>query len=508
MAITFVAASTGSSASSGSFSVTKPTGTTSGDVLIVFGASNEGAWDTLPSGFTQFAVTTDGDTPNLFRTYGWYKVCGGSEPSSYSFGSTTAAGAGAPMVAAISCWRGVDTSNPVPDSSIVSDGAWVTEPANPATSFTSSAPGRWIFSRAVRTANSTSPSFSTSNTHWDERADIGRNSGGSVSYGLAVYSYESDLPESTAAAEPAVTCSTTETDNAYILVNLKVLGDPSSGDVAMQLGSVTETFAATREIPTGDIGVSLGHVAMDFVGTAAPPSGSMAMQLNSVSEDFAGVSAASGGFAMQLSPVAADFAGQIINGSFAMQLNPVTEAFAGSVNPIGGFSLQLSPITMQLASETVPFGEHVIHVEAEGRAFRVIDEDPGLIPIKRGQVWKQHVNARMDVDLGGVTMAFEGGQPVTGSTALQLSPVTIAFASQLEDLLKYVTSIGDGSNTSYTVTHSAGTKDVSVAVYENASPYEEVVPRITHTTTSAVTLEFTTAPTTNQYRVLVLWSII
>lgn len=68
---------------------------------------------------------------------------------------------------------------------------------------------------------------------------------------------------------------------------------------------------------------------------------------------------------------------------------------------------------------------------------------------------------------------------------------------------KYATSVGDGTATSYTVSHNLGTKDVTVAVYDNSSPYAEVVADIQHTSTTAITVVFSTAPTSNQYRVVV-----
>jgi hypothetical protein len=68
---------------------------------------------------------------------------------------------------------------------------------------------------------------------------------------------------------------------------------------------------------------------------------------------------------------------------------------------------------------------------------------------------------------------------------------------------KYAASVGDGTNTSYTVTHNLGTKDVIVSVYDNASPYAEVICDVQHTSTSAITLLFSVAPTSNQYRVVV-----
>jgi hypothetical protein len=68
---------------------------------------------------------------------------------------------------------------------------------------------------------------------------------------------------------------------------------------------------------------------------------------------------------------------------------------------------------------------------------------------------------------------------------------------------KYAANVGDGSATSYTVTHNLGTKDVQVTIYDNSSPYAEVVCDVQHTSTTAVTLLFSIAPTSNQYRVVV-----
>lgn len=68
---------------------------------------------------------------------------------------------------------------------------------------------------------------------------------------------------------------------------------------------------------------------------------------------------------------------------------------------------------------------------------------------------------------------------------------------------KYATSVGDGTNTTYTVTHNLGTKDVQVTVYDNSSPYAEVVVDVQHTSTTAIAVLFSVAPTSNQYRVVV-----
>jgi hypothetical protein len=67
----------------------------------------------------------------------------------------------------------------------------------------------------------------------------------------------------------------------------------------------------------------------------------------------------------------------------------------------------------------------------------------------------------------------------------------------------YSTDIGNGSSTSIVVTHNLGTRDVGVTVYRVASPYDEVITDNERTTTNTVTLLFSEAPSTDQYRVVI-----
>ena len=69
---------------------------------------------------------------------------------------------------------------------------------------------------------------------------------------------------------------------------------------------------------------------------------------------------------------------------------------------------------------------------------------------------------------------------------------------------RYAAAFGDGSATSYTITHNLGSRDLTVAVYRNSGNYDEVECDVEHSTTNTVTLKFSAAPTSNQYRVVVL----
>lgn len=85
----------------------------------------------------------------------------------------------------------------------------------------------------------------------------------------------------------------------------------------------------------------------------------------------------------------------------------------------------------------------------------------------------------------------------TGATSVAGAKTNLGFIG------RYATPVGNGTDTSFTVTHNFGTRDVTVQVYEAASPYDEVEVGVTRSTTSAVSISFATAPTSNQYRVVV-----
>lgn len=68
---------------------------------------------------------------------------------------------------------------------------------------------------------------------------------------------------------------------------------------------------------------------------------------------------------------------------------------------------------------------------------------------------------------------------------------------------RYAVSIGNGVLTSITVTHSLGTLDVQVQVYDNSTGLPVVPLTTTRATTNTIVFTFTIAPTTNAYRVVV-----
>ena len=84
---------------------------------------------------------------------------------------------------------------------------------------------------------------------------------------------------------------------------------------------------------------------------------------------------------------------------------------------------------------------------------------------------------------------------------------TIVTPLKLKTLLDnrtggYAANVGDGSATSFALTHSLGTRDVVVSIYDNTT-YEEVITDVVLTSTSVVTVTFAVAPASNAYRVVI-----
>lgn len=95
----------------------------------------------------------------------------------------------------------------------------------------------------------------------------------------------------------------------------------------------------------------------------------------------------------------------------------------------------------------------------------------------------------------GILPTLNGG---TGGSTAATARTALAATT------KYAADIGDGSTTSIVVTHSLGTTDVLVQVHDKTTPFEVFQLETQITSTNTITLVFSVAPTTNQYRIIVI----
>jgi hypothetical protein len=119
-----------------------------------------------------------------------------------------------------------------------------------------------------------------------------------------------------------------------------------------------------------------------------------------------------------------------------------------------------------------------------------------------------------------LTFAQVGGGTVPDATTSTKGKVALATSTEAEaktDAAKALTAssvanfpvkksfdIGDGAATSYVLTHNLNTRDVIVDVHYAASTYDKIIVDVQMTTVNTVTVIFSVAPTTNQFRAVVI----
>ncbi|MGS2646074.1 hypothetical protein [Streptosporangium sp. G12] len=102
----------------------------------------------------------------------------------------------------------------------------------------------------------------------------------------------------------------------------------------------------------------------------------------------------------------------------------------------------------------------------------------------------------------GLTFAT-GVVNVVGGTGITVTADAVAIDTSVV-ARKLSANVGNGSATAVVVTHSLGTRDVAVTVFDNTAPYAEIFTDVERTDLNTVTLRFATAPAASQYRVVVV----
>lgn len=100
---------------------------------------------------------------------------------------------------------------------------------------------------------------------------------------------------------------------------------------------------------------------------------------------------------------------------------------------------------------------------------------------------------------------FSGAGTYSAGTGITLTGTVFAIDTVSGYGVRKVTAtIGDGSALSFVITHNLNTQDIQVSVRETNSPFSLVFTDVEFTTVNTVTIRFSVAPTTNQYKVIII----
>jgi hypothetical protein len=138
-----------------------------------------------------------------------------------------------------------------------------------------------------------------------------------------------------------------------------------------------------------------------------------------------------------------------------------------------------------------------------------------------GTTWRQtEINGVIDTN-NVIFSSFAAAAPAASETTAGIAEIAtqaevdagtddariitpLKLATWSGRIRKYAASFGDGSATSYVITHNFNTRDVTVVVFPNSGTYDNVEVDVGRTSVNEVTLVFATAPTSNAYRVVVI----
>ena len=183
-----------------------------------------------------------------------------------------------------------------------------------------------------------------------------------------------------------------------------------------------------------------------------------------------------------------------------------TLTFAGTANEIDT-TVSNNQIQIGLVANPTVSGNLIVsgNLTVSGTTTTVNTETINLadniITLNSNEAGTPSENAGIEVERGtatNVALRWNEGSDIWELTKDGTNYKTIQNVEEST----YATSIGDGSATSIAVTHNLGTRDVIVELYD-ASSYDTVYADVVRTNTTTVTIDFNTAPSTNDIRVLV-----
>ena len=185
----------------------------------------------------------------------------------------------------------------------------------------------------------------------------------------------------------------------------------------------------------------------------------------------------------------------------------VDNAVVGGLTYKGGYNANTNTPDLDSASNIAVIQGDTYTVTADGLFFTeqvrigdflIAEED---MSASGGSALAKWTVVQSNVDLA--TAAATDGAAVKGISGYDSADFAVTANGWVQLATKqYAASIGNGVATSYTVTHNLNSQDVIVQLYD-VSSFDTVIADVVRTTVNAITVDFSTAQTTNDIRVLI-----
>lgn len=183
----------------------------------------------------------------------------------------------------------------------------------------------------------------------------------------------------------------------------------------------------------------------------------------------------------------------------------------GTVNDNSGWVLATNnPITLGTTSLTfVQFSKAGAYTAGNGLSligsqFSVVGTANRIVVSGSGvDIDSAYIGQSSITTVGTIGTGTWQGTPVAVANGGTSATTPAGARTNLGANGKYTTSIGDGTATSYTVTHSLGTKNVIWQLFDNTGTFDDAIPNVSRPTINTLTVSFSVAPAVNRWQIVV-----